>query len=65
MTKRKYAVRMEDAKAFECTRRTCKWQGAQEEKAWSSPDSEYGTQTAICPNCSNDQFYGLLEAPKK
>lgn len=61
IAKRKYTRFGEKAKAFECTNKKCKWQGQESEKVivWKSPS--YGDHT--CPNCANEEFYGLLEIP--
>lgn len=58
--KRKYAKTLsgEKATAFECTKRKCKWVGAQSEKQ-DRKDSN-GWTTHVCPKCGNEEFYGLL-----
>jgi hypothetical protein len=59
MTKRKYA-RMSDKNItrYECTKKKCKWQGTDDEKARIQIDSV--TQEHVCPECMNNEFYGLL-----
>lgn len=59
---RKYARMHETAVAFECTKRSCKWQGLDTEKNLipiNAIQKEY-----VCPNCGNNEFYGLLEYKK-
>lgn len=61
MGKRKYTKWGEEAKAYECTNRKCKWQGVDKDKA----DKKDGIWTHhVCPECENPEFYGLLEIPK-
>lgn len=59
MRKRKYTRGNEKPIRFECTKRTCKWQGKQSEQA-QVKDADGWTDN-VCPKCGNDEFYGLLE----
>jgi len=59
MAKRKYTSHGEAAKRYECTNKKCKWQGKQEE--WAERLIEPGHSENVCPKCSNNEFYGLLE----
>lgn len=63
MAKRKYTRSGDKAEAYECTKKSCKWQGTQSEK--SQRQLESGWLEDVCPKCGNNEFYGLLEAPKK
>ncbi|PIE50740.1 MAG: hypothetical protein CSA38_01880 [Flavobacteriales bacterium] len=63
MAKRKYARMSDKEVAYECTR--CKWQGLEEEKNSKNIDPEIEMYEHICPNCGNNEFYGLLEYNKK
>jgi len=58
MEKRKYTRMDEEAVAYECTKRKCKWQGTECEKA-IRPYATGGGEH-VCPNCGNAEFYGLL-----
>jgi hypothetical protein len=58
MSKRKYTKWGEEPVRYECTKRKCKWQGKDEEKA-RKPKDEYMTEH-VCPKCGNNEFYGLL-----
>lgn len=60
MAKRKYTRFGETATQYECTKRKCKWQGTDEEKLNKRTDPVYQIFTLVCPNCGNDEFYGLL-----
>lgn len=62
--KRKYTRSGEEPKAFECTNRKCKWQGTDADKALTKRSGEVGT-VLTCPDCHNDEFYGLLEWNEK
>jgi len=59
--KRKYTNFREEPVRFECTKRKCKWQGLDSEKEQKSTDPEYKIYESVCPNCGNNEFYGLLE----
>lgn len=59
MAKRKYARFGEKAVRYECTKKKCKWQGTDEQKGRRFRD-EYQTDH-VCPECGNNEFYGLLE----
>lgn len=61
MAQRKYTRGTETPKGFECCKKKCKWQGTNSQKGLKQVSS-YETQM-VCPNCGNDEFYGLLEAP--
>lgn len=58
MGKRKYTRMGESPASYECTKRKCKWQGKDEEKA-TKFISNIQTEL-VCPNCGNAEFYGLL-----
>ena len=60
MAQRKYARFGEKEVAYECTKRKCKWQGMDEDKAQKRTDPEYLIFELVCPNCGNNEFYGLL-----
>lgn len=55
----KYTTNGETPKKYECTKRKCKWQGTDNEKSQRKMDGFY--QLLTCPNCGNDEFYGLRE----
>ena len=63
MAKRKYARFGDTEVAYECTNKKCKWQGLDSEKAQRILDECQSVH--ICPECSNDEFYGLLELPER
>lgn len=64
MTKRKYVKIGENAVAYECTNPKCKWQGSDKEWVQKNIDPEFpSTTSSTCPNCGNDEFYGLLNVP--
>lgn len=54
----KYTTHGEKPIKYECTKRKCKWQGTMEQAA---RDFSNGLIKKVCPNCSNDVFYGLRE----
>lgn len=60
--KRKYA-RMSDENItnYECSKKKCKWQGTDEQKG--RKEISYCESELVCPECGNNEFYGLLEAP--
>lgn len=58
MAKRKYARMGEKVVKYECTKRKCKWQGTDDEKARKRLN-EY-QEEHICPKCGNNEFYGLV-----
>lgn len=60
--KRKYARNFEKVTRYECTRRKCKWQGTEKEKAEKRID-EFMTEL-VCPKCGNNEFFGLLDNTK-
>lgn len=62
MAKRKYARMGEEAVAYECTKRKCKWQGTDEEKEVLPTDDVWSEH--VCPKCGNNEFFALLELPK-
>lgn len=62
MAKRKYTTYRETPVAFECTKRACKWKGTDQEK--NKSPRNFGHELT-CPNCGNNEFYGLLEKPEK
>lgn len=55
---RKYTKMGENPVRYECTKKKCKWQGKMEDK-YDKRVSSYET-VKVCPNCGNDEFYGLL-----
>ncbi|QYS86328.1 hypothetical protein JJC03_15620 [Flavobacterium oreochromis] len=61
MAKRKYTKSGETPKGYECTNRKCKWAGTDDEKAMKP--IENGFLEHVCPQCKNNEFYGLLENP--
>lgn len=63
MSNRKYVNTNETPQAYECTKEKCSWQGEHQEK--HKRYSSDGWATSVCPNCGNDEFYGLVEKPKK
>ena len=60
MAKRKYTRFNEKSVRYECTKRSCKWQGTDKEWVQKRTDPEYQTTEATCPKCGNNEFYGLL-----
>lgn len=48
--------------AFECTE--CEWQGTQDQKEKEYTDVEYGITEDVCPECSNPEFYAIVEFQK-
>lgn len=60
MAKRKYTRSGETPKAYKCTNRKCGWEGTGDQRA-KKPKGEW--LHSVCPECSNDEFYGLLEKP--
>jgi hypothetical protein len=58
MAKRKYVKMGETPVRFKCTKTLCGWEGTHEEKEGKDDD---GWTTLICPECGNEEFYGLLE----
>jgi hypothetical protein len=61
MAKRKYTKNGEKPKAYECTKKKCKWQGTPEQVGKQYLSN--GITQSICPKCCNNEFYGLLEIP--
>lgn len=61
--KRKYARVGDEAKAYECSKKSCKWQGLYEEK--QKKQMGYSICEMVCPICGHNEFYGLLELPSK
>lgn len=58
MARRKYTRMGEVPAAFECTNAKCKWEGDEDGKDLK-PINEH-QKAHVCPNCGNDEFYGLL-----
>ncbi|WP_268846774.1 hypothetical protein [Flavobacterium aestivum] len=58
MAKRKYTKRGENPKAYECSKKNCKWAGTDNEKELK--EIEKGYKEMVCPKCGNNEFYGLL-----
>ena len=56
---RKYTKMGESPVRYECTKKKCKWQGTMEEKDDKQVSSIESVK--VCPNCGNDEFYGLLK----
>lgn len=63
MAKRKYTRISEEPKGFKCT--NCNWEGTPEERLSVMKEKSYQLRALCCPKCLNEEFYGLLEAPKK
>jgi hypothetical protein len=61
MAKRKYTRMRETAKAYECTKIKCKWQGMDDEKSRRRINKYQ--EVYIFPKCGNDEFYGLIDFP--
>lgn len=57
MPKRKYTRARETPSKYECTKRSCKWEGTKKEKAHKM---EEDWLVHICPECGNDEFYGII-----
>ena len=57
--KRKYAkIFDKNVVADECTKRSCKWQGTDNDKV--KDNRGHGITYYVCPKCGNDTFYGIL-----
>jgi len=56
--RRKYTIAGENPTKYECIKRKCKWQGTDEDKYQKKLDDGYFEH--VCPNCGNNEFYGLL-----
>lgn len=57
--KRKYArILDENITNYECSKKKCKWKGTDKDKL-IKPISPIES-TLVCPNCGNNEFYGLL-----
>jgi hypothetical protein len=56
---RKYCKMGDTPVRYECTKKKCKWQGTANEKG-SKRVSSIESQL-VCPNCGNEEFYGLLK----
>ncbi|WP_396153682.1 hypothetical protein [Flavobacterium sp.] len=63
MAKRKYARMGEKENGYECTKRSCKWQGLDSEKALKKRNENQTDH--VCPKCGNNEFYGLLNYKKQ
>lgn len=63
MGKRKFTRWGEKAVAYSCTNKKCNWEGLDEEKHKKPLSRKYWT--LVCPDCENDEFYGLLEVPER
>jgi len=59
--KPKYTKFGEEPKRYECTKRKCKWQGLDSEREQKRTDPKYLMYESVCPNCGNNEFYGLTE----
>lgn len=42
---------------FQCTNKKCKWEGTEDDKAKKQHD---GWLVSVCPECKNEEFYGLI-----
>lgn len=56
--KRKYTKHGEKPISYECTKKKCRWQGTDKEK--DTIKNSDGWSELVCPNCGNNEFYGLL-----
>lgn len=46
---------------FECT--ICEWRGTEKEKEQiPAPEICHGAMKCVCPECYNEDFYGILKA---
>ena len=63
MPKRKYTKFGEKPSSYECCNRKCKWTGTDNQKSFKQ--IEPGYQKLVCPNCGNEEFYGLLPIKDK
>ena len=61
MAKRKFTKHGEKAKAYQCIKQKCKWEGTDEQKGRKRINMYQ--EEMICPKCGNNEFYGLLEIP--
>lgn len=62
MGKKKYATDFRDnIQRFECTQEKCGWVGKGEEKYHKRVNSI--ETELVCPECGNNEFYGLLLIP--
>ena len=59
MAKRKYTRINEKPVRFECTNKKCKWKGTEGQKSTKRVDESMTED--VCPNCGNNEFYGLLQ----
>lgn len=57
--KRKYTKSGERPSSYKCTNKKCKWEGAEEEKS-EKYLREKGWIELVCPNCGNNEFFGLI-----
>lgn len=56
--KRKYGTSSDKrTKKYECTKKTCKWQGILEEQKLKKVDEIESNY--VCPKCGNKEFYNL------
>ncbi|MFT5760949.1 MAG: hypothetical protein ACI8WA_000050 [Polaribacter sp.] len=66
MAKRKFSRKGETPKAYQCCDQKCKWEGTDEEKVEKETRRhELKVFDLTCPECGNNDFYGLLEEPIK
>lgn len=61
--KRKYTKAGESCLGFKCTKNNCNWEGLDEERSTVKKDDMW--EEFVCPKCGNNEFYGLIEKPKK
>jgi hypothetical protein len=65
MGKRKFVKNGEKPVAYQCCRRTCKWEGLFSEKLIIPKPNDAIMSIYVCPKCGHDTFYGLVEVPIK
>ncbi|KVV14834.1 hypothetical protein [Flavobacterium sp. TAB 87] len=60
MSKMRFVRYGEKPTAYQCTKKTCKWEGPFDQQVKvrkrRSCDSEY-----VCPKCGHNEFYGIVE----
>ncbi len=60
---RKYTTFGETSEKYQCTKQKCKWEGTIEQKEIVKKKESIGS-VYVCPNCGNEEFYGLREGLK-
>lgn len=48
-----------DIALYECSKKKCKWRGTMDEK--NEKQIEPGYFEKACPNCGNNEFFGLIK----